>query len=105
MIQHFLLFGDVVPSIASAGALSTLLLGLIFGLKHATEVDHVVAVSTIVSEHKKLSRAALVGGLWGVGHTFSLLVVGALVLAMRVAVPKNVAEWLEFSVSIMIITL
>src|SRR6266481_5722993 len=98
---HIFLFDDAIPLLKSAGALSTLLLGLIFGLKHATEVDHVVAVSTIVSEHRKLSRAALVGGLWGIGHTFSLLVVGALVLAMRVAVPKNVAEWLEFSVSIM----
>jgi len=105
VIEQVVLFDTAVPVLKSAGAFSTLLLGLIFGLKHATEVDHVVAVSTIVSEHKKLSRAALVGGLWGVGHTFSLLVVGALVLAMRAAVPKNVAEWLEFSVSIMIITL
>ena len=100
-----LLFSDVVPVAKTIGALSTLALGAIFGLKHATEVDHVVAVSTIVSEHKKISRAALVGGLWGVGHTFSLLVVGLLVLAMRVAIPEHVAQWLEFSVSIMIITL
>ena len=100
-----LLFEDAVPMVKTVGALSTLALGAIFGLKHATEVDHVVAVSTIVSEHKKISRAALVGGLWGVGHTFSLLIVGALVLAMRVAIPEHVARWLEFSVSIMIITL
>jgi ABC-type nickel/cobalt efflux system permease component RcnA len=105
LATQVLLFDNAVPLLKSAGTLSTLLLGLIFGLKHATEVDHVVAVSTIVSEHRKISRAALVGGLWGIGHTFSLLVVGALVLAMRVAVPHNVAEWLEFSVSIMIITL
>jgi ABC-type nickel/cobalt efflux system permease component RcnA len=87
------------------GAFAILGLGLVFGLKHATEVDHVVAVSTIVSEHRQIGRAALVGGLWGIGHTFSLLVVGLVVLCLRVAVPEHVANWLEFGVALMIIGL
>ena len=93
------------PSLASAGALAVLGLGLVFGLKHATEVDHVVAVSTIVSEHRSLWRAAVVGGLWGAGHTASLVVVGVFVLTLRVAVPEGVADWLEFGVALMIIAL
>ncbi|MFN2454500.1 MAG: sulfite exporter TauE/SafE family protein [Pyrinomonadaceae bacterium] len=93
------------PVVASTGALAVLGLGLVFGLKHATEVDHVVAVSTIVSEHRQLSRAALVGGLWGVGHTASLVVVGTIVLLLRVAIPDRVANWLEFGVALMIIGL
>jgi ABC-type nickel/cobalt efflux system permease component RcnA len=93
------------PSFTSLGALGLLGLGLIYGLKHATEVDHIVAVSTIVSEHKKLGRAALVGGLWGAGHTASLVVVGAIVLGLRVAIPERVAGWLEFGVALMIIAL
>ncbi len=93
------------PSFVSTGAFAVLGLGLVFGLKHATEVDHVVAVSTIVSEHRKLSRAALVGGLWGVGHTVSLLIVGAIVLALRIAIPERVANWFEFGVALMIIGL
>jgi ABC-type nickel/cobalt efflux system permease component RcnA len=80
-------------------------LGLVFGLKHATEADHVVAVSTIVSEHRSLWRAAVVGGLWGAGHTASLVVVGVFVLTLRVAVPAGVADWLEFGVALMIIAL
>ncbi|MBC7933268.1 MAG: urease accessory protein UreH, partial [Rubrivivax sp.] len=80
-------------------------LGLVFGLKHATEVDHVVAVSTIVSEHRNLWRAAVVGGLWGAGHTASLVVVGIFVLTLRVAIPETVAGWLEFAVALMIIAL
>ncbi len=92
-------------SLISTGALALLGLGLIFGLKHATEVDHVVAVSTIVSEHRNLLRATLVGGLWGAGHTISLLVVGLVVLVFRVAIPEAVASWLEFGVALMIITL
>ncbi|HUS12225.1 MAG TPA: hypothetical protein VMZ30_17295, partial [Pyrinomonadaceae bacterium] len=93
------------PSIASVGILALLGLGLVFGLKHATEVDHVVAVSAIVSEHRSVFRSALVGGLWGVGHTTSLLVVGVVVLVFRAAIPAPVANWLEFGVALMIIGL
>lgn len=93
------------PSFASIGSFGLLGLGLVYGLKHATEADHIVAVSTIVSEHKKLGRAALVGGLWGAGHTASLVIVGALVLALKVAIPERVAGWLEFVVALMIIVL
>jgi ABC-type nickel/cobalt efflux system permease component RcnA len=98
-------FGAGVPSFVSASALAVLLLGLVFGLKHATEVDHVVAVTTIVSEQRKLWRAALVGALWGAGHTASLLVVGVIVLLLRVAIPARVGNWLEFGVALMIILL
>ena len=80
-------------------------LGLVFGLKHATEVDHVVAVSTIVSEHRNVLRSALVGALWGAGHTASLVIVGVIVLVFRVAIPLAVANWLEFGVALMIIGL
>jgi ABC-type nickel/cobalt efflux system permease component RcnA len=93
------------PAVTSLGAFALLGLGLVFGLKHATEVDHVVAVSTIVSEHRSVLRSALVGGLWGVGHTASLVVVGVLVLVFRVAIPASVASWLEFGVALMIIAL
>jgi ABC-type nickel/cobalt efflux system permease component RcnA len=92
-------------SFTSAGALALLGLGLVFGLKHATEVDHVVAVSTIVSEHRSVFRSALVGGLWGVGHTTALLVVGFVVLVFRAAIPAPIANWLEFGVALMIIGL
>jgi len=92
-------------SFTSVGVFALLAFGLVFGLKHATEVDHVVAVSTIVSEHRNVWRSALVGGLWGVGHTASLIIVGVLVLVFRVAIPQRVANWLEFGVALMIIAL
>jgi len=93
------------PSLTSLSAFALLGLGLVFGLKHATEVDHVVAVSTIVSEHRNVWRSALVGALWGAGHTASLVVVGVLVLVFRVTVPLRLASWLEFGVALMIIGL
>jgi ABC-type nickel/cobalt efflux system permease component RcnA len=89
----------------TSGAIGLLVLGVVFGLKHATELDHVVAVSTIVSEHRNVLRSALVGGLWGAGHTAALIIVGILVLVFRVAVPVPVANWLEFAVALMIISL
>ena len=93
------------PSFTSVGVFALLGLGLVFGLKHATEVDHVVAVSTIVSEHRSVLRSALVGGLWGVGHTAALVVVGLVVLVFQAAIPAPVANWLEFGVALMIIGL
>ena len=85
--------------------LALLGLGLAFGLKHATEVDHVVAVSTIVSRHRNVLLSALVGALWGVGHTATLLLTGVVVLVLRVAIPDKVSNWLEFAVALMILAL
>jgi len=95
----------MLETIGSMSTFAVLTLGLIFGLKHATEVDHVVAVSTIVSQHRNVFRSAVVGGLWGIGHTASLLIVGALVLFLKVAIPQQVSSWLEFAVALMIIGL
>jgi ABC-type nickel/cobalt efflux system permease component RcnA len=90
---------------ASLNIFVILSLGLLFGLKHATEVDHVVAISTIVSRHRNIFRSAIVGALWGIGHTASLLVIAALVLSLRIAIPERVSDWLEFAVALMIIGL
>ena len=87
-------------SFTSVGVLALLGLGLIFGLKHATEVDHVVAISTIVSQNRNLLRSATVGALWGAGHTAALLITGAIVLSLRVAIPATVSNWLEFCVAL-----
>ncbi len=82
-----------------------LALGFVLGLKHATEADHLVAVTTIVSEQRSIVRSALIGALWGVGHTASLLLAGVLVLVIGVTIPASVASLLEFSVALMIIFL
>jgi len=89
----------------SLSLLAVLSIGLVFGLKHATEVDHVVAISTIVSRHKNIFHSAFAGALWGAGHTASLLIVAVIVLTLRVAVPERVSGWLELGVALMIIGL
>ena len=95
----------MLDNIGSLSVLAVLSIGLLFGLKHATEVDHVVAVSTIVSQHKNIFHSALVGGLWGIGHTASLLVIALVVLTLRVAIPDRVSGWLELGVAVMIVCL
>ena len=85
--------------------LSVLGLGFVLGLKHALDPDHMVAVSTIVSESKSVKRSSLVGMFWGVGHTMSLLCAGIVVIALKVQISERVALWMEFAVALMLIFL
>src|SRR5574338_1450631 len=95
----------MLENVGSLSLLAVLSIGLVFGLKHATEVDHVVAISTIVSRHKNVLHSAFVGALWGAGHTVSLLIVAAFVLSLRLAIPESVSGWLELGGAGMIICL
>lgn len=80
-------------------------LGLILGIKHALDADHLIAVSTIVSEHRSLKWASLIGAFWGLGHTATLFVVGLLVIGLRLTIPPRLALGLEFLVALMLVIL
>jgi len=81
------------------------ILGLILGIKHALDADHLIAVSTIVSDTRSLKWASLIGAFWGLGHTTTLLVSGLLVIGLRVTIPPRVALSLEFAVAVMLVFL
>ena len=89
----------------SVSIVSVLVFGLLFGLKHAVEADHLAAVSTIVSERKSILSSSLVGGLWGIGHTISLLVAGIVVIVLHIEIGARLALALEFGVALMLIAL
>jgi len=91
-----LLFSSTVTT---AGLLG---FGFLIGLKHATEADHLAAVSTMVSERQSVWSSALVGGLWGLGHTISLFAAGIVVLVLDFQISESVERWLEFAVGIML---
>jgi ABC-type nickel/cobalt efflux system permease component RcnA len=95
----------MLENIGSLSVMTVLVLGFTLGLKHATEVDHIVAISTIVSQHKNVFRSAIVGALWGAGHTGSLLLVGTIALVLRITIPERVSGLMEFGVALMIIGL
>jgi high-affinity nickel permease len=79
--------------------------GFFLGLQHALEADHVVAVSTIVSEHKSIARSSIIGTFWGLGHTASLFAAGLVLLLLKVSIPEQAAPWMEMPVAIMLIGL
>ncbi|MBI2611285.1 urease accessory protein UreH [Candidatus Gottesmanbacteria bacterium] len=83
----------------------TLVLGLLLGLKHAMEADHVVAVTTLLTEYKNLWKSSLVGMFWGLGHTTILFVIGLVVLMLRINIPKNVSLFFETLVGVMLVIL
>lgn len=83
--------------------LALLGLGFLLGLRHATDPDHVVAVTAITARTKKLLPAAGLGLLWGLGHTLTLFVVGGAILWLNVAVPPRLGLSLEFAVAMALV--
>jgi high-affinity nickel permease len=79
--------------------------GFLLGMRHATDPDHVIAVSTIVSRERSIVKAGLIGALWGVGHTVTILIVGAAIILLGIAIPTRLGLTMEFSVGLMLILL
>ncbi|MGI9106817.1 MAG: nickel/cobalt transporter [Pyrinomonadaceae bacterium] len=99
------LFANLETPTSSLSTAGVLVFGFGLGLKHAVEADHLAAVSTIVSERKSILSSSLVGGLWGIGHTISLFVVGVIVILLHVKISERVAQGLEFGVALMLVAL
>jgi hypothetical protein len=89
----------VIELVTSSG------LGSLLGMRHAFEPDHLAAVSTLVTRERNGYKAALIGAWWGVGHTLSLLAVGAVLILLRAEMSPRVAELFEFSVAVMLVVL
>lgn len=80
-------------------------LGFMLGLRHATDADHVVAVSTIVSRSKTLRSAVLVAMLWGLGHTVTILLVGGSIVVFNLVISPSMETVLELCVATMLLVL
>src|SRR2546426_12123567 len=81
------------------GALGLLGFGFVLGLRHALDVDHLAAVSTLVSQRRGPWSASLVGALWGLGHTAALLAAALVVICLHAEIPRGVARGLELAVA------
>lgn len=82
-----------------------LIVGFLLGMRHATDPDHVVAITTIVSGQPGLKKAGFIGVLWGIGHTCTVFVVGAMIIVFRVTIPPRVGLSMELAVAAMLIIL
>ena len=90
---------------ANAAPLAIALLGLLLGMRHATDPDHVIAVTTILSRERRLSVAARIGVVWGLGHTITVLIVGAAIIVFKIAIPARLGLAMEFAVAVVLILL
>ena len=84
---------------------SFLFLGFFLGMRHATDADHVVAIATIVSRERSVAGSALIGAAWGVGHTITVMAVGAAIIVFGVVIPPQLGLSMEFAVGIMLVLL
>lgn len=84
---------------------SIIALGFFLGMRHATDADHVIAVTTIVSRQRSIRSAALIGALWGLGHTITIFVVGSAIILFGVVIPPRLGLTMELSVGLMLILL
>jgi high-affinity nickel permease len=85
--------------------LAILALGFFLGVRHATDSDHVVAVTTIVSRERTARSAVWLGALWGLGHTATILSVGGAIVVFGWVIPPRLGLSMEFSVALMLIVL
>ena len=85
--------------------LSIIALGFFQGMRHATDPDHVIAVTTIVSRQRSIRRSALIGAFWGLGHTLTILLVGAAIIVFKLVIPPRLGLGMELSVALMLIVL
>jgi ABC-type nickel/cobalt efflux system permease component RcnA len=88
-----------------ASLVSILLLGFFLGMRHATDPDHVIAVTTIVARQRRVGAAALIGVLWGIGHTLTIVAVGGAIIVFGVVIPPRLGLTMELSVALMLILL
>jgi ABC-type nickel/cobalt efflux system permease component RcnA len=85
--------------------ISIIAVGFFLGMRHATDPDHVIAVTTIVSHQRNLLKAALTGIFWGIGHTLTIFVVGSVIILFDVVIPARIGLSMELSVGLMLILL
>lgn len=85
--------------------LTILGLGFLLGLRHATDADHVVALSTITTKQKNIKGATIVGALWGLGHSAMVTIVGILIIFFSLSIPARIGMLFEFFVGIMLVIL
>ncbi|HJQ85488.1 MAG TPA: urease accessory protein [Candidatus Binatia bacterium] len=89
----------------NGSALGLLGFGFVLGLRHALDVDHLAAVSTIVTQRRSLWSSSLIGAVWGLGHTAALLAVAVVVVGLHAEIPLRVSAALELGVAAMLVVL
>jgi cytochrome c biogenesis protein CcdA len=87
--------------------LMALAVALLLGLRHATDPDHLTAVSTLVLSDQRngARRAGVLGLAWGLGHATTLLAFGLPVVLFRRYLPDGMIRGAEVAIGLVIIFL
>jgi len=95
-----------VPMINTTGNfVSLLMLGFLLGMRHATDADHIVAITTIVSRQRTMRGSMQIGAAWGIGHTITVTAVGTAIILFGVVIPPWLGLSMEFAVGLMLVLL
>jgi hypothetical protein len=82
-----------------------LLFGLLIGMQHALEADHLAAVATLSKQRSTRRALVLRGSLWGVGHTITLLTICGALMLLGESISRRTEGILEMAVGVMIVVL
>jgi len=96
---------NLFPAAGWGAFLSTVALGFILGMRHSSDPDHVVAVGTILSRQPSVRKGAMIGAVWGLGHTLTIFLVGSAIILFRISIPPRLGLGMEFMVAVMLILL
>ena len=99
---------DHIASLSHGGSiLIVLLVATLLGLRHATDPDHLAAVTTLMASGRENARrrAAALGAWWGVGHALTLVVFGIPILLFEAYLPDLVQRGAETAVAALIVFL
>jgi high-affinity nickel permease len=88
-----------------AGSLAVAFLGLLLGMRHATDTDHVIAITTIVSTEGRMSAATRIGIAWGLGHSLTVFLVGGAIILFKLTIPARLGMTMEFAVAVVLVLL
>jgi hypothetical protein len=91
--------------LGNAAPLGIALLGLLLGMRHAIDPDHVIAITTILSREHRIGATARIGVVWGLGHTLTVLTVGSAIIVFKIVIPIRLGLAMEFSVAMVLILL
>jgi len=84
-----------------------LLISLLLGLRHASDPDHLAAVTTLIAseEQKRVRKATLMGLLWGLGHATTLVMVGLPLVLLGQYLPQRIQQAAEVAIGLIIVLL
>jgi ABC-type nickel/cobalt efflux system permease component RcnA len=87
--------------------LIVIVVAVLLGFRHATDPDHLAAVSTLVASGRERGArcAALLGSAWGAGHATSLFAFGVPIVLFKAYLPESVQRGAETAVGVMIVAL